>query len=184
MALRISGGALKGRLLAVPRGAAVRPLTGRLKELWFACLGDKVRGARVADLYAGVGAFGLEALSRGAAAVTFVERDATLTAFLEDNLRRLNLTAAARVYGEDALSYLDITRPAVAYDIVFLDPPYGRGLVFRTVEKLARWPGFGPDTVGVAKTFKKEHFAGPPPLALLDERTAGDDRLLFFTRAG
>lgn len=146
----------------------------------FDYLGETVNGATVLDLFAGVGVFGVEALSRGAALVTFVESDAGLVDALEENLRFLGLTDAARVYREDVFAYFDITRPSTPYDVVFLDPPYGRGLAFRTVERLATWPGFGKDTLGIAKTFKKERFAGPAPLYLLDARRVGDDNLSFF----
>lgn len=184
MSLKITGGSFKGRGLIVPRIPSLRPVTGRLKESLFALIGARIRGARVADLYAGVGSFGLEAMSRGAAAVTFVEQDVELIAALEQNLRQLGLSGCARVYAEDVLSYLEVTRPSSPYDIVFLDPPYGRGLVFRTVEKLASWPGFGKGSLGIAKTFKKERFAGPDSMVLLDDRVWGDDRLLFFGLGG
>jgi len=139
-----------------------------------------VRGAAVLDLFAGAGVFGVEALSRGAGRVTFVEKDAALVGFLEDNLRSLDLVGVARVSCEDVFYYLEVTRPSAPYDVVFLDPPYGRGLAFRTIEGLAGWPGFGERTLGVAKTFKKERFAGPPPLVLLETRQLGDDALYFF----
>jgi 16S rRNA (guanine966-N2)-methyltransferase len=180
VSLRIGGGFLKGRVLEGPRGKFYRPLTGRLKQSLFDYLGNTVRGAAVLDLFAGVGVFGVEALSRGAARVTFVEKDAALVDFLEDNLRSLDLVDVARVSCEDVFYYLKVTRPSAPYDVVFLDPPYGRGLAFRTIEELASWPGFGERTLGVAKAFKKERFAGPPPLALLETRQLGDDALYFF----
>jgi len=171
---------LKGRVLAAPRGGFYRPLTGRLKESLFALLAGRLPGAAVLDLFAGVGVFGAEALSRGAARATFVENNGVLVSALEANLRVLGVADAARVYAEDVFGYLDFVRPADPYDVVFLDPPYGQGLAFRTIEKLAAWPGFGPGTLGVAKTFKKEHFAGPAPLRLVEERRVGDDNLIFF----
>lgn len=182
MSLRVSGGFLKGRVLAAPPGKHYRPLAGRLKTSLFDYLGQTVSGAAVLDLFAGVGVFGVEALSRGAARVTFVERDGGLVDALEENLRTLGLAEAARVYREDVFTYFDITRPSTPYDVVFLDPPYGRGLAFRTVERLATWPGFGEDTLGIAKTFKKERFAGPAPLSLLGVRRVGDDDLSFFSK--
>jgi 16S rRNA (guanine966-N2)-methyltransferase len=178
--LRINGGILKGRVLSAPAGAYYRPLTGRLKQSLFGYLGDVVRGAAVVDLYAGVGVFGIEALSRGAERVTFVEKDDALADHAEKNLESLGLAGVARVYCDDVLSYLEITRPSTPYDVVFLDPPYGRGLAFVTIEKLADWPGFAGRTLGIAKVFKKERFAGPAPLVLLETRRVGDDNLHFF----
>jgi 16S rRNA (guanine966-N2)-methyltransferase len=180
LSLRISGGFLKGRVLAAPQGVYYRPLTGRLTKSLFGYLGDAIRGVAALDLFAGVGVFGVEALSRGAAGVTFVEQDAALVDHLERNLKTLELDDAARVNCEDVLSYLSLTRPSVPYGVVFLDPPYGRGLAFRTIEKLADWPGFDGRTLGIAKVFKKERFAAPASLALLETRTVGDDNLHFF----
>lgn len=180
MSLRISGGFLKGRVLEAPRGIYYRPLTGRLTKSLFGYLGDAIRGVTALDLFAGVGVFGVEALSRGAAGVTFVEKEAGLVDHLERNLETLGLAEAARVNCEDVLSYLDVTRPSTPYGIVFLDPPYGRGLAFRVVEKLADWPGFDGRTLGIAKVFKKERFAGPAPLTLLETRRVGDDNLHYF----
>ncbi len=180
MSLRVSGGLLKGRVLAAPRGKHYRPLAGRLKQSLFDYLGETVREAAVLDLFAGVGVFGVEALSRGAARATFVENDAGLVAALEENLRSLGLTDASRTYYEDVFAYFETTRPSTPYDVVFLDPPYGRGLAFRAVERLATWAGFGEGSLGISKTFKKERFAGPAPLTLLDVRQLGDDNLSFF----
>jgi 16S rRNA (guanine966-N2)-methyltransferase len=168
--------------LAAPGRRDFRPLTGRLRQSLFARLGERVRGASVLDLFAGAGVFGIEALSRGAARATFVEVDRTLVDAIYASIRKLGLEDESRVYTESVEGYLSFTRPGEPYDIVFLDPPYGRGLVFRTVEQLAAWPGFGGDTLGVAKAFKKEHFAGPPPLYLIEERLVGDDNLIFFGR--
>lgn len=183
MSLRISGGYLRGRVLEAPRGDFYRPLTGRLKGSLFDYLGGALHDASVLDLFAGVGGFGVEALSRGAARVTFVEQEPAAVECLEANLRALGLEEAARVYAEDVFSYFDVTRPGTPYDIVFLDPPYGRGLAFRAVERLATWPGFGAGTVGLVKTFKKERFAGPPSLALLEVRRVGDDNISVFRQA-
>jgi 16S rRNA (guanine966-N2)-methyltransferase len=157
-----------------------RPLTGRLTKSLFGYLGDEIRGVVALDLFAGVGLFGVEALSRGAAGVTFVERDDALVGHLEKNLKTLGLADAARVYCDDVLSYLSLTRPSTSYGVVFLDPPYGRGLAFRTVEMLAEWSGFDGRTLGIAKVFKKERFAAPASLSLLETRRVGDDNLHFF----
>jgi 16S rRNA (guanine966-N2)-methyltransferase len=182
LSLRISGGFLKGRVLGAPQGVYYRPLTGRLTKSLFGYLGDRIRGVAALDLFAGVGVFGVEALSRGAAGATFVEQDAALVGQLEENLKTLGLDDAARVNCEDVLSYLAVTRPSRPYGIVFLDPPYGRGLAFRTIEALADWPGFDGLTLGIAKVFKKERFAAPASLALLETRQVGDDNLHFFHR--
>jgi len=168
--------------LGAPEGTYYRPLTGRLTKSLFGHLGEATRGVTVVDLFAGVGVFGIEALSRGAAGATFVEQNGALVGHLEGNLKTLGVADVARVYCDDVLSYLAVTRPSTPYGIVFLDPPYGRGLAFRTIEQLADWPGFGDDTLGIAKVFKKERFAAPASLALLETRRVGDDNLHFFHR--
>jgi 16S rRNA (guanine966-N2)-methyltransferase len=183
LSLRVSGGFLKGRTLTSPPGKHYRPLSGKLKKSLFDYLGETVRGAAVLDLFAGVGVFGVEALSRGASRVTFVELEADLVDALDRNLCSLGLRDVSRIYREDVFTYFDITRPSKPYDVVFLDPPYGRGLAFRAIERLAVWPGFGGDTLGIGKVFKKERFAGPATLALGDERRVGDDALYFFGKS-
>jgi len=180
MPLRISGGYLKGRGLDAPAGGTYRPLTGRFKKTLFDFLGSTLAGATVLDLFGGAGVMGIEALSRGAARVTFVENNGALTAALERNLVMLGLSHETRIYTEDVLVYLGLARPSSPYDIVFLDPPYGVGLMFRTIEALAAWPGFGAATLGMAKTFKKERFAGPAPLKWVQDKIIGDDKLIIF----
>jgi 16S rRNA (guanine966-N2)-methyltransferase len=118
--VRVIAGELGGRRLRAPRGAATRPTSDRVREALFSMLGD-VGGLRVLDLFAGSGALGIEALSRGAAHATFVERSAPALAALRANLASLRLEARARVHAGDALTAL---RGAGPYDLVFLDPPY------------------------------------------------------------
>jgi 16S rRNA (guanine966-N2)-methyltransferase len=122
---RVIAGRYGGRRLQAPRGAATRPTSDRVREALFSILGDRVGGARVLDLFAGSGALGLEALSRGAAQATFVERAAPALAALRANLAALG--ADAEVVRADALRWLRAA-PAGArqYDLVFLDPPYRR----------------------------------------------------------
>jgi len=117
--MRVVAGAFKGRRLQAPRGTRTRPTADRVREALFSVLGD-VSGARVLDLYAGSGALGIEALSRGAASATFVERDQRAAAMLRRNLESVGVDAEVR--RQDALRFLaSVTGP---YDLVFLDPPY------------------------------------------------------------
>ncbi len=109
-----------------PRGADVRPTPERVREALMSILGSRVVGARVADLFAGSGALGLEALSRGAAHATFVERSARAIRAIRGNARRLGAGADATVVRGDALAHARRLRSR-PYDIVFADPPYGRG---------------------------------------------------------
>ncbi len=121
--MRIIAGAFKGRTLKAPTWDGLRPTSDRLRETLFNVLAPRVAGARVLDVCAGTGAVGLEASSRGAAWVTFVERDRRAVALIEDNLR------TCRVSGDYTIDRRDALAPAAAvaggpFDIVFLDPPY------------------------------------------------------------
>ncbi|MDQ8209198.1 16S rRNA (guanine(966)-N(2))-methyltransferase RsmD [Coraliomargarita sp. SDUM461003] len=124
--MRITGGRARGIPLKAPKGDGTRPATDRMRESVFSSLGPSVEGCRVADLFAGTGSYGLEALSRGAASVSFFETDRAALKCLQENVRaalrscQLN-TEVAKVVSRDVFS-LDVNSPA--YDLIFLDPPY------------------------------------------------------------
>jgi 16S rRNA (guanine966-N2)-methyltransferase len=120
--VRIIAGRLKGRRLTAPAGLDVRPTSDRLRETLFNVLGASVEGARVLDGFAGTGALGLEAWSRGAAAVVFVERDARAVRALESNLRNLGVPDACALIRAD---FLKARFDTPSFDLVLLDPPYG-----------------------------------------------------------
>lgn len=124
--VRIVGGTWRSRLISVPASADLRPTPDRVRETLFNWLAPIIDGARCLDLFAGTGALGIEALSRGAAWVDFVERDPRLAQALRQNLQRLRQTQAA-VRCADALQLLGETPPN-AYDIAFVDPPFSEGL--------------------------------------------------------
>lgn len=124
--LRITGGLWCGRAFAAPAGEACRPTQARVREALFDRLGPRVEGARVVDLFAGSGALGLEALSRGAAQALFVERDAAALAVLRSNLGALEVGQRAVVLACDAQAFLEgEVGPGAAADLVLIDPPYG-----------------------------------------------------------
>jgi 16S rRNA (guanine(966)-N(2))-methyltransferase RsmD len=124
--MRIISGSFRSRTLQAPPGLATRPTSDRLRETLFNVLAPRIEGAVFVDLYAGSGAVGIEALSRGAARVAFVERAPAALKVLEANLARLGLTAGFRVYPASVASFLrKAGRGAEAgFDLVFLDPPY------------------------------------------------------------
>ena len=133
--LRIIGGMWRGRPLEFPPVAAVRPSPDRVRETLFNWLQTAIVGARCLDLFAGSGALGLEALSRGAGRVVFVDREPRLGRHLTDTLKRLGATAASVVV-QDAIQYLK--SPPQAYEIVFLDPPFASDVLQPTCDALAR----------------------------------------------
>jgi 16S rRNA (guanine966-N2)-methyltransferase len=133
--VRIIAGDWRGRRIAIPDGTAVRPTPDRVRETLFNWLQGVLAGARCLDLYAGTGALGFEALSRGAARVTFVERDASLVAALRATAEQLKATAT--IVRRDALAYL--REPAAErFDVVFLDPPYSEP-IGALLELLPAW---------------------------------------------
>lgn len=136
--MRVTGGEWRGRGLRVPRGRAVRPTSDRVKQALFNVLGARVPGSRVLDLFAGSGGLGIEALSRGAQEVLFVEVDPRAASVLKENLATLGAGERATVWRQDVFSAIAKlaggTRP---FDLVLADPPYRHGLAARTVEAVA-----------------------------------------------
>jgi 16S rRNA (guanine966-N2)-methyltransferase len=125
--MRVIAGSLGGRRLKAPRGRATRPTSDRVREALFSMLGE-IAGARVLDLFAGTGALGIEALSRGAASAVFVEREGAAAAVLRENLEALGIgSGQAELRRADALVALrTASARAETYDLVFIDPPYGQ----------------------------------------------------------
>jgi 16S rRNA (guanine(966)-N(2))-methyltransferase RsmD len=127
--MRIIAGLYRSRTLEAPAGLATRPTSDRLRETLFNVLAPRIEGARFLDLYAGSGAVGLEALSRGAGSVEFVERAPAALKVLRANLARLGIGAGFRIHGAGVGTVLRKMKPAIsnldaAFDVVFLDPPY------------------------------------------------------------
>ena len=173
--MRVVAGEFKGRRLAAPRGARTRPTADRVREALFSMLGD-VGGARVLDLYAGSGALGIEALSRGAATAVFVERDAQAVAAIERNLEPLDVEAS--VARADVARWL--TRAEGRFDLVFCDPPYD--VASRLAGPLAeRLPGLTADDARiVTESDKRNPLELPFPLIV--ERSYGDTRIAIHER--
>jgi 16S rRNA (guanine966-N2)-methyltransferase len=173
--LRVIAGTFKGRRLEAPRGTRTRPTADRVREALFSMLGD-VEGARVLDLYAGSGALGIEAISRGAASAVFVERDAGAVAAIERNLASLGLQE--RVARQDAVRFL--TRSDGPFDLVFCDPPYDSAshLAAPLAERLPALTA--EDARIVTESDKRNPLELPFPL--LTERTYGDTRIAIHGR--
>jgi 16S rRNA (guanine966-N2)-methyltransferase len=168
--LRVVAGQFKGRRLAAPRGTRTRPTADRVREALFSMLGD-VDGAHVLDLYAGSGALGIEALSRGAASAVFVERDPRAVAAIERNLAAIGVEAT--VLRRDVARFL--AAEDGAFDLVFCDPPYDSAS--RLAGPLAdRLPALvAEDARIVTESDKRNPLVLPFPL--LVERDYGDTRI-------
>ncbi len=183
--MRIVAGRHKGRRLTAPEGLAVRPTGDRTREALFNILASgraapALAGAQVLDAFAGTGALGLEALSRGAARVTFMESRPAALAELKHNVAALGEEARTRVLQADVL------RPPPAGDatpaIVVMDPPYGQGFAAPALEALAAAGWIGPETLAVVELMAGESLDPPPGFALQDSRKYGKARLVFLGR--
>src|SRR6478735_3083956 len=175
--MRVIAGTYGGRTLKAPPGDATRPTSDRVREALFSILAARMPGASVLDLFAGSGALGLEALSRGAGSVTFVDAAQPAIQAINANLQALRATAAVK--RSDALRFLaHASRGAEQYDLVFLDPPY------RQAERLARplseaLPAvLAPGAVVVAESDRRAPLA--LELALHDERRYGDTLIRIY----
>ena len=189
--IRIIGGKHRGRMLATPEGEATRPTSNRAREALFNILmhanwrEDEDGGtsplieARVLDAYAGSGALGLEALSRGAAHVTFLDNDATAIKAIGENLRKLGETGAAKVVRADA------TRPPPAReacDLVLLDPPYRSGQAPAAMTALANAGWMTPGCIVTVECAHNEDLPPPPGFVAIDERRYGAAKIVVLKR--
>ncbi|MDP9144799.1 MAG: 16S rRNA (guanine(966)-N(2))-methyltransferase RsmD [Actinomycetota bacterium] len=137
--MRIIAGLYGGRRLVAPKGTIARPTQDRVREAWFSILGQDVQGARVLDLFAGSGALGLEALSRGAASVTFVEKARTSLIALEQNIESLGVGGETEIVKGDAIRYFEGLADG-AFDLAFADPPYDLGAGSKLVARFRERP--------------------------------------------
>jgi len=184
--MRVIAGSARGVPLRVPKGTRVRPTSGRVRGSLFSVLGERVRLVRAADLFAGCGALGIEALSRGAEHCCFVEKARPALAALADNLARTRLAERAEVVRGDALGCAAALEQRGPFGLVFADPPYrllreGRGRFIALLEALAGGAALAPDAVVVVQ----HDSATPLPrevgrLAVADERSYGGTTLTFL----
>ncbi len=183
---RIVAGEQKGRRLRSPRGAATRPTAARVRQVLFDILADRIPGRRFLDLYAGSGAIGLEAASRGAVRVALVEEDRRAIAVLRENAKRLDLgpDRVSIIARSCALGIRELSRRREEFDVVFLDPPYESDEYQRALEWLGRGDLLAAGGVVVAEHFHKralpERIAG---LGLSRAVRIGDHVLSFYGRA-
>jgi 16S rRNA (guanine966-N2)-methyltransferase len=182
--VRIIAGRHKGRVLTAPEGRAVRPTSDRAREALFDILAHGRFGeapifldAQVLDAFAGTGALGLEALSRGAAHVTFIENDRTALAALRANIGALREEKNAAILPVDALHP---PRAGRAATLAFLDPPYGEDIAARALAAFAAAGWFAADALVVIEVAARQKLAAPAGFMLLEERRYGAARLVFL----
>ena len=182
--MRIVAGRFKGRRLAPPpEDSSIRPTSDRAREALFDILrhapwSPGLDGARVMDLFAGTGALGFEALSRGAVHATFVEHSRVALALLRQNAAHLGVTDVTAILGVDVAALA--RPPAQPVDIAFLDPPYGKDLAIAGLNKLRATNWLSAEGVAITETAFAETWTPPPGWEVLDERRYGKARLTML----
>ena len=186
--MRIVGGKLKGRPLHAPAGRATRPTSDRVREAVFNVLAHGIEGfdlaeARILDLFAGTGALGLEALSRGARFALFVDEAAAARAAIRRNAETLDVTGQVKIWRRDATK-LGPCAPLAPFRLAFIDPPYGRGFGETALAQLIAGGWLAPGAVIVVEDSDRTTVEAPYGLDLLDSRIYGDTQVLFLRRPG
>ena len=183
--LRVISGKLKGKKLFSVKGVSLRPTSDRVKESIFDILQECFKGEKVLDLFAGTGALGIEALSRGAEKAVFVEGSTRSREALRKNLDACHLEEQAEVIAREVregIKFLEKRRESFA--IVFLDPPYGKGLAHGTLAELAKSSLLLPGTLVVAEHSPDEEVDSLPSLPRIDQRRYGGTRISFYRYEG
>ena len=145
--MRVIAGSARRLPLVAPRGMTTRPTSDKVKETLFNILAPELYDAKFLDLFAGSGGIGIEALSRGAASCTFIEKEKNAVAAIKKNLETTHFTDKARVLAADVTTSLYNLHPEGGYDIIFMDPPYGLGLEKTVLAELAKSGAAGDDTL-------------------------------------
>jgi 16S rRNA (guanine966-N2)-methyltransferase len=183
--MRIVGGKFGSRPLKGPKSDAIRPTADRLRESLFNILahghGDPVIGARVLDLFAGTGALGIEALSRGATYVLFVDDGVEARALLRDNVESLGLGGVTRIFRRDATK-LGPAHPVEPFNLCFLDPPYGKGLAEKALVAARDGGWLLPDAFVVVEEAADAKFAAPEGYEELERRSYDDTEFVFLRK--
>lgn len=184
--MRIVAGKFRGRPIVAPTHEGLRPTSDRVRESVFNILahsaGARLEGARVLDLFAGTGALGLEALSRGAAYCLFVEESAQARALIRRNVEAFGLTGATRIFRRDACD-LGPAGTMEHYNVAFLDPPYGKGLADRALLSLARGGWLAPDALCVIEERAGLTLAVPEEFETIDARAWGETAVHFLRKS-
>jgi 16S rRNA (guanine966-N2)-methyltransferase len=183
--MRIVGGHLKGRNLATPAGQSTRPTSDRVRESIFNILAHGIEGftledTRVLDLFAGTGALGFEALSRGARWCHFVEEATPARALIRTNADKLGLIGHCKIWRRDATD-LGLCAPLPKFDVAFADPPYGKGLGEKALRSLVAGEWMNEGSVIVLEEAENATVPDIPSLTLLDERAYGETKVYFYS---
>ena len=181
--LRIISGTVRGRRLATQRGESIRPTSDRIKESIFNILGEQIEGEVVLDLFAGTGNLGIEALSRGARKVLFVEKGRRAVSLIQKNLLTCGLEASAEILMSDVHRAIGVLhRRGEVFDVILMDPPYGRGFVALTLKRLQSQRIYHERSILVLQHDRREPLPDPGGAwNLLQQRKIGDTILSILT---
>ncbi len=181
--MRIISGTRKGRRLETLRGRTLRPTSDRVKESLFNILGREVEDKVIIDLFAGTGNLGIEALSRGARKVIFVEKQRQAIRFIKKNLTQLGMETRSEILPMDAIRSIDILQERrESFDLILMDPPYGRGLIQRTLKKLTAQNIYRKDSILIIEHTRREPL--PDMMEgwdLVRQRRIGNTMISFLT---
>ena len=184
-AVRIIAGSLRGRSIRAPRGLSLRPTSDRVREALSDLLQARIPGAAFLDLFAGAGGVGIEALSRGASRAVFVERSPIAVRYIRENLAEHRLEQKARVFPVDAIAFL--SKPPAGegpFDIVFMDPPYGSGLLRKALPRVAASDMIKADSWIIAEHHHKQGMDEEVgSLRLFRQSRYGETILSFYSKA-
>jgi 16S rRNA (guanine966-N2)-methyltransferase len=181
--MRIVAGKFRGAAIVAPKGASTRPTSDKVRQALFNVLEHGVpdfdiAGARVLDLFAGSGALGLEALSRGARFALFVEDDAVARGAIRRNVEALGLTGATKIWRRDA-TRLGEAGTVQPFGLVFCDPPYGKGLGERALAAASEGGWVAKDAIAVLEERTGSEIAWPAPFREIDRRRYGDTEIML-----
>lgn len=180
--MRIVGGRWRGRALATPKSDVIRPTSDRLRESLFNVLqhgyDDAIEGARVLDLFAGTGAMGLEALSRGAAYALFVDEGAEARSLIRENVEAFGAGGATRLFRRDA-TRMGPAAPNAPFSLVFCDPPYGKELAPKALVACAEGGWLTPGALVVVEEAQSALVTLPPTFSEIERRDYGETQVIF-----
>jgi len=180
--MRIVGGRWRGRSLKGPSSDAIRPTSDRLRETLFNILqhsyGDPIEGARVLDLFAGTGALGLEALSRGAAFALFVDDGAQARGIIRENVEALGAGGATRLFRRDATRMGEVA-PNAPFSVVFCDPPYSKDLAPKALRSCAEGGWLVPDALVIVEEAQGVEVSLPERFEEIERRDYGETKVVF-----
>src|SRR3954469_13083884 len=178
--VRVIAGRFKGRRLKAPTWEGLRPTSDKLRETLFNILAPRIAGARVVDLFAGTGAVGIEALSRGAAHVTFIEKNRRAAALIEENLQACGVEGGYTIRCAEVVAALDVLPAAAAFDLILLDPPCDTENVTAALSAAARHLA-GDGLLVLERATRREHGESAAVVRVRDVKS-GDSTLSFFRR--